>query len=173
MAEFTEHGFAGARMDRIAAAARANKERIYAYFGDKQELFRTVVRVAAAEANPLTSDLATELPRAAGDLFDAAISNPRVVRLLSWARLEGSLQVADDDLDDYQNKLDQIRAGQEAGAIDPGWDPVDLLAMVRALASTWSGAPPALRHLAESTGPDVGTRRAVIEDAIRRLAAPR
>ncbi|MFB2586768.1 TetR family transcriptional regulator [Herbiconiux liukaitaii] len=172
VAEFAEYGFAGARVDRIASVARANKERIYAYFGDKQELFRTAVRVAAAQANLLTSDLATELPRAAGDLFDAAISNPPVVRLLSWARLEGSLQVGDDDLDEYRNKLGQIRAGQEAGVIDPGWEPADLLAIVRALASTWSSAPPGLRQLAESTGPDVGGRRSVIEDAIRRLAAP-
>ena len=33
--EFAAHGMKGARVDRIAAAARANKERIYHYFGNK------------------------------------------------------------------------------------------------------------------------------------------
>ena len=37
--EFARHGIAGARIDRIAAAACANKQLIYAYFGSKQALF--------------------------------------------------------------------------------------------------------------------------------------
>jgi AcrR family transcriptional regulator len=32
-AEFVEHGLAGARVDRIATTAGANKQAIYAYFG--------------------------------------------------------------------------------------------------------------------------------------------
>ena len=38
--EFAERGLAGARVDRIAAAAQANKQAIYAYFGSKEQLFR-------------------------------------------------------------------------------------------------------------------------------------
>jgi AcrR family transcriptional regulator len=38
--EFAEYGSAGARVDRIAAKARANKESIYRYFGTKEELLR-------------------------------------------------------------------------------------------------------------------------------------
>ena len=38
-AEFAAHGIAGARVDRIAQNAKANKQLIYAYFGDKQKLF--------------------------------------------------------------------------------------------------------------------------------------
>ncbi|MGX9902297.1 TetR family transcriptional regulator [Arthrobacter sp. SA17] len=34
-AEFSEKGLAGARIDRIAAAAGINKERIYQYFGKR------------------------------------------------------------------------------------------------------------------------------------------
>ena len=37
--EFSESGFAGARIDRIAEVAGVNKQRIYAYFGDKERLF--------------------------------------------------------------------------------------------------------------------------------------
>jgi len=41
--EFARHGLAGARVDRIAAAAQANKRAIYDYFGNKQQLFDVVV----------------------------------------------------------------------------------------------------------------------------------
>ena len=41
--EFSEHGLAGARVDRIAAAAGVNKERIYQYFGKKDDLFAAVL----------------------------------------------------------------------------------------------------------------------------------
>ena len=41
--EFAAYGIAGARIDRIAQNARANKQLIYAYFGDKAELFAHVL----------------------------------------------------------------------------------------------------------------------------------
>ena len=37
--EFSAYGIAGARVDRIASAAKANKQAIYAYFGSKDALF--------------------------------------------------------------------------------------------------------------------------------------
>ena len=37
--EFSARGLAGARVDRIAAAAKANKQAIYAHFGNKDDLF--------------------------------------------------------------------------------------------------------------------------------------
>ncbi|MFC7585359.1 TetR/AcrR family transcriptional regulator [Nonomuraea antimicrobica] len=48
-AEFAEHGLAGARIDRIAAAAQANKQAIYLYFGGKEKLFGAVVRAKLDE----------------------------------------------------------------------------------------------------------------------------
>ena len=41
--EFAAHGNAGARVDRIAEKARANKESIYRYFGTKDELLQRVL----------------------------------------------------------------------------------------------------------------------------------
>jgi AcrR family transcriptional regulator len=38
-AEFARYGLGGARVDRIAARARANKRMLYYYFGDKEGLF--------------------------------------------------------------------------------------------------------------------------------------
>ena len=40
--EFATYGLAGARINRIAAQARASKDRLYAYFASKEELFAAV-----------------------------------------------------------------------------------------------------------------------------------
>ena len=40
VAEFSEHGLAGARIDRIADRMKASKRMIYYYFGSKEELYR-------------------------------------------------------------------------------------------------------------------------------------
>jgi len=42
-AEFARIGLGGARVDRIAALAGANKRMLYYYFGNKDELFRAVL----------------------------------------------------------------------------------------------------------------------------------
>src|ERR1700749_977627 len=43
-AEFAEHGPDGTTMARIAERAGINKERLYKYFGDKDQLFETVLK---------------------------------------------------------------------------------------------------------------------------------
>jgi AcrR family transcriptional regulator len=47
--EFARHGLGGARVDRIAACAGANKRMLYYYFGDKDELFLAVLEQAYAD----------------------------------------------------------------------------------------------------------------------------
>ncbi|HSY43484.1 MAG TPA: helix-turn-helix domain-containing protein, partial [Candidatus Acidoferrum sp.] len=42
--EFSAKGFAGARVDAIARRACINKRMLYHYFGDKEELFKAVLR---------------------------------------------------------------------------------------------------------------------------------
>ena len=43
MTEFADHGFAGARVDRIVKAAGLNKQAVYYYFADKDDLYRNVL----------------------------------------------------------------------------------------------------------------------------------
>jgi AcrR family transcriptional regulator len=64
-AEFGEHGYAGARISRIAARARLNKQLIYYYFGSKSGL-----HAAATSQGPVVS------PRAVSPRTPA----PEVVR---------------------------------------------------------------------------------------------
>ena len=44
--EFAAHGLGGARVDRIAERARANKRMLYYYFGAKEDLFLAVLERA-------------------------------------------------------------------------------------------------------------------------------
>lgn len=169
-AEFAAHGLAGARVDRIATAAGVNKERIYAYFGDKERLFGTVMREGIARADTRFPEHADDLPGAAGDLFDLAFRSPELVRLLAWWRLEGSgVELSPDDLEPYRAKIAEIAAAQRTGAVDARWDPADLLAIIGALATVWVNAPGPLVEIAESAGPPVRDRRTAIEDAVRRI----
>jgi len=48
-AEFARWGYAGARVDRIAAAAGVNKQLLFYYHGSKRGLFSAVLRDAGAE----------------------------------------------------------------------------------------------------------------------------
>lgn len=43
LAEFAQHGFAGARVERIVKAAGVNKQALYYYFADKDDLYRNVL----------------------------------------------------------------------------------------------------------------------------------
>ena len=42
--EFSERGYAGARVDRIARRARVNKAMLYYHFGSKQGIYRALLR---------------------------------------------------------------------------------------------------------------------------------
>ncbi|WP_123667415.1 TetR/AcrR family transcriptional regulator [Actinocorallia herbida] len=87
-AEFAAHGLAGARVDRIATAAKANKQAIYLYFGNKEALFGSVVQAKVDEV--CHADLLD--PAAAGEsvgqLFDWYREHPDLIRLLLWEALE-------------------------------------------------------------------------------------
>src|SRR3978361_279099 len=74
--EFSECGLAGARIDRIAEAAAANKRSIYVYFESKEKLFDAAlhhVLTKMIEDVPLTED---DLPDYAGRLFASHIDRP-------------------------------------------------------------------------------------------------
>src|SRR5258706_12564888 len=60
--EFTEHGIAGARVDRIAAAAHSNKAMLYAYFGNKEQLFEAVFAQMVTAATDAVPFDAPDLP---------------------------------------------------------------------------------------------------------------
>ncbi|WP_433441480.1 TetR/AcrR family transcriptional regulator [Nonomuraea sp. CA-141351] len=145
--EFAEHGPEGARLDRVAAAAGVNKERIYQYFGNKEQLFAAVLTWALerlAEAVPLEEGLAADLPEYAGRVYDYHREHPQFIRLLHWEGLHrGSGPVAGGEVRaaHYAAKLAALAAAQKAGTLGTDFAPRELLYAVIALAGWWYATP--------------------------------
>ena len=143
-AEFAEFGLAGARVDRIAEAAAANKRLIYVYFGSKEALFDTVIErclASAAEAVPFDP---VDVTGYAAALFDYLVAYPETMRLTTWNQLERG-ENTEASLEVYRGMVRALRAAQRRGQANAGLDPVDLIALVQALARAWFVASPALR----------------------------
>lgn len=169
-AEFAAHGLAGARVDRIASAANASKERLYAYFGDKVALFGAVVDQNLSEVNAAVPLDASDLPGFVGRVYDHASEHPEHLRMLDWARLEG--QRLPDHRSPWRSSAENatISEAQRAGTIDSSWDPQDLLTMLLALATAWAFSPAAFNHTGEKPSPELSARRrATAVEAARKL----
>jgi AcrR family transcriptional regulator len=88
--EFATHGFAGARVDEIAARTRTTKRMIYYYFESKEGLFVAVLEraygtIRRAEQSVDVEDLdpAAAIRRLAELTFDHHESHPDFIRLVS------------------------------------------------------------------------------------------
>lgn len=173
-AEFAQHGIAGARVDRIAESAPANKAQLYAYFGNKEALFDTVfVQALEAIVDAVPID-ATDLPGYAVRLYDDYVAHPEMVRLAAWHRLErrptGPLTAQPPPR--YQEKLDAVAAAQEAGHVDGSWAPADVFDMVIAISAAWSPASVTYAASAADAEAEHEGRRRVIRELVARAFAP-
>ncbi|WP_280460319.1 TetR family transcriptional regulator [Nocardia carnea] len=166
-AEFAEFGTAGARINRIAAAAQASKDRLYAYFPGKSELYAAVTEQWTAQTTAETALRADDLPGYAGRLFDHFRTHPENARLQAWADLEpADERIAQVLRRTVEPKLAEIRRGQRAGSVTTDIAAPTLLRMLTELArstAVHSGREPARR---------VAEQRAAVVLAARRLVEP-
>ena len=173
-AEFAAHGLAGARIDRIARTASASKERLYAYYRHKEELFSAVLELNLIEfASAVAEEAGESLPEFAGALYDHSVAHPDYLRMIDWANLEGR-DVINPPLtlieDFHAERVRTVRALQAAGSVDAAWDPDHLNALVFGIVSCWIHEPAAA--LATDRAPDADTiaaRRASVVRAVERL----
>jgi AcrR family transcriptional regulator len=169
-AEFTAVGIAGARVDRIAEAAGSNKAMIYAYFGNKDQLFDAVFTDRVASFIDEVDFDATDLPGYAGRLFDSFEDSPETLRLSTWYQLERPqgepLQTV---AAGNERKLSGIDKAQEDGILPRHYSAVELLSLVRSIASAWAS----LSHssLGDHVPADRAVRRNTVVDAVQRIIA--
>ncbi|OBF49032.1 TetR family transcriptional regulator [Mycobacterium sp. 852002-53434_SCH5985345] len=171
--EFAQYGLAGARIDRIAGAAQASKERLYAHFKDKEALFRSVVAADSAEFFAAVTLRPDAVPEFAGDVYDLACRRPEHLRMITWASLEG-LSLDPPPVGEWDSvparDIAVIEAAQAAGYVDEIWHPMDLLVLLFGIGLAWAQSP---HPDAVATDPAISAaRRAAAVEAARRVVLP-
>ena len=172
--EFSEYGLAGARIDRIAEHAGANKRLLYVYFGDKDQLFDTVLArhiEALMESIPLKHG---DLTAFAAARFDFMLANPQVSRLSSWRILERS-EPSEAERQTFEERVGSVAAAQKAGRIRSDIPAIDLFAIVLRMTDSWLSAPAALRAVAGEdpmSASRLREHRAALLAAVRSMTAP-
>ncbi|ARQ68043.1 TetR family transcriptional regulator [Streptomyces marincola] len=171
--EFAAYGIAGARVERIVAAARTNKAQLYAYFGSKEGLFDAIFFGSLDRIVNVVPIDAADLAEWAVRLYDEYLRRPDLIRLATWARLErrqeGHLVDEADRRDD--GKLRAIAEAQAAGFVRQG-DPFDLMAMVIAMSMAWSPVSNVYAATAQEPPELHDRRRALLRESVRRAVAP-
>lgn len=137
--EFVEHGLEGARVDRIAARAGANKRMLYHYIGNKEALYARVLHDAYRDIRAGEQDLQLgSLPprlameRLVGFTFDHFRANPWFIRLLSTENIQrGAFVRTIPDIRDINSPLvaqvaEVLAAGEAEGIFRTGVDPLQL-----------------------------------------------
>jgi len=170
-AEFSRHGLAGARVDRIAATAGCSKERLYAHVGDKGALFEAVLNAGFASLGDAASAAEADTPEDfAVALFDHFSARPDQQRLLDWARLEeqydwsASAAVLADARRATLARLEALGVAPAGGA----WSVEDVFALVIALATAWAHLPGGGVRT-DGALPPVEHQRELVREAVRRL----
>ena len=143
--EFANKGYAGARVDEMAARTRTTKRMIYYYFGSKEQLYVAVLERAYLFIRGLENDLDVEhlapeqaIRELAGLTFDHHESHPDFIRLVSIENIHHSEYLAKSTVlsglaGSALDVLTRIlRRGTESGVFRPDVDPLDVHMMISA-----------------------------------------
>jgi len=172
-AEFAAYGIAGARVDRIAQHAHANKQLIYAYFGDKETLFYKVLEKQLVEIAASVSTEITDLDKWVDEHIDYHRDHPELLRLLMWEELEVPKERAcrhDARAANYQRKKDNIAEAQGKGLVRGDMPAAVILMFLLGMVNSVSSMQRA-RGLVLGEDFDAEELRYWMKDAVRRIAA--
>lgn len=146
--EFAEHGYEGARVERVVLAADVTPRMLYHYFGNKEGLYLAVLDAAYAELRSgeqeldLDSDApADALRRLVGYTFDFFQSNTTFVSItrgenMLSGRYVRSAQTIQDMSRPLLRSIERLLArGVKAGAFRRGVDALQLYVSIVALSA--------------------------------------
>jgi AcrR family transcriptional regulator len=170
-AEFAKYGIAGARVDRIAANAEANKAQIYHYFGSKDLLFDAVWEELVKEIVRAAPIDVEDLPGFAVRLSDTYAEHPDLMRLITWEHLErGDHPPHAYAVQDTRNRVDAIADAQAKGLLPDRFDAPVLFALIIHIAALWGMSSPNVLAVVHVNDPN--QRRQIVERAAANLLAP-
>jgi AcrR family transcriptional regulator len=160
--EFAEHGFAGARIERVSAAAGTVDRMLYYYYGNKERLYQAVLAkiyedmISAQRAFVTPDDPVEGMRQLVLHSWDHYRSHPHLVRLLMNENLlrgkhiRQSLQVERTTLPLVQTVATLLESGQATGVFRRDVSSEHVLMTIMSLGffyvsnqytcSTWIGA---------------------------------
>jgi TetR/AcrR family transcriptional regulator len=168
--EFAERGLAGARIDTIAREAEASKERLYAHFKTKRDLFDSALGASIDRWVAAVPFDAHDLPGWASRLYLHFAEHVDDARLLLWGQIEGVTLSAPGivDHDELEARRERVRAAQSAGDIPSGWEQDELLTMAFGLVLAWFVTPQTTNLHRD----DPQRRAEVVRQAVTRILGP-
>jgi AcrR family transcriptional regulator len=144
--EFARYGLGGARVDRIAARAGANKRMLYYYYGNKEDLFLAVlearyahIRRAELGLHLLDLDPVRGMRRLVEFTWDYYLKHPEFLTLLNSENLHRARHLKRSrDIAAMHSPLiallkNLLVRGERAGKFRKGVDPVQLYISIAAL----------------------------------------
>lgn len=167
LAEFSERGIGGARVDRIAARAGVSAGLVYTFYDGKEGLFESVYDAIVEQVVtgiPIDVD---NLPEYAGRLYDGGLDHPEVMRFMAWYQLERGhrqTEVRTTVVESMTQKVAAIEDGQRRGVVTDRQDAAELLALLLTIANMWQLQGEDVRHLVPHA-----ERRRLVVDAVRQL----
>lgn len=168
---FAARGFAGTSMRDVACASGISQPLIHHHFGSKQDLYMAVRRRGIHDFTERFPDLArggdrpldvrSELTR----IFEFLLGNQTCLKLVGWARLEGTLPALPEEAELTRSMVGRIELAQRQGLIRRDIDPVNLSAMLLSFVIYWLENRPHFGEVAAGRVDD----RAYLEQAIALL----
>jgi AcrR family transcriptional regulator len=175
--EFVEYGLAGARVDRIALRAGANKQLLYRHFGSKEGLFDAAVRAMVVRFDQIRRTLPDGVDARLPYYFERATDDQQWVRLLQWEALQtgdGPTVNEDERRAHMQRAVEGVRADQAAGLLPADLDAGQLFLSFQALAAHPSAFPQMTRFITgmKPTDPEFRAQRAEFLRRLGRYLSP-
>jgi AcrR family transcriptional regulator len=134
--EYSRHGPAGARVDRIAAAAGVNKRMIYHYFGSKEGLWTGLLDAQWDDGPVLSTDSSVSIAAQLTSSAQRVATRPAMTRLLAWEALTDALPATDLDstrAGSWRDRVAGLVAAQRDGRLSPQVDAAQLELALTAL----------------------------------------
>ena len=145
-AEFARYGYGGARIDRIADVAGANKRMLYYHIGNKDDLYLAVlegtyehIRAAERALNLEALGAKEAIARLLRFTWEYYLENPQFIALLNdenlhrARHLKRSRKVKELHSPFVALIADILRRGQASGELRGGIDPVQLYVSIASL----------------------------------------
>lgn len=126
-AEFAEKGLYGTRVDEIAARSGINKRMMYVYFGNKEELYMTILKTVYSRLTEYEEKLFASSNTGAAAVRDVIMlycdflsNNPSFIKLVQWENLMDGRYFAESGAPDLKRSaLDMMKRVLQKG-VDEG-----------------------------------------------------